>query len=81
MGSSEIRDMGWWKSISVNTSEGSGIYGNILDEEVGQGTPEGATRQGGAPPRARPPPLPPPRGSSGLDSKSSGCLLVQEKSS
>ena len=46
------------------------------------GVTEGAHKVTGAPyPRAPPPPLWPPRGSSVLHSKSPGCLMVQEKSS
>ena len=58
-------------------------FGNICEYIGGRtrsGGSGGAHKVGGAPPRAHPPPLSPPHGSSDLNSKSPGCLLVQEKS-
>ena len=54
-------------------------------QSIGDGPEESqGTHKGGGcalPPSARPPSLWPPHGSSDLISKSTGCLLVQEKSS
>ena len=82
MGSHGYRRLRRWKSVFVDTSGGLGIYVNIQAKELGQGRHGGPTRLGAHPtPWARPPSLWPPRGSSDLHSNSSGCLLVQEKSS
>ena len=83
MGSHGNKRLRQWKSVSLDASGGLGIFSNIQEEDLGQGVYEGPTRSGGGalPPWARPPPLWPPRGSSDLHSKSSGCLLVQNKSS
>ena len=78
-GSREYKRLGLWKQFFVVLLDGFGVRRYIQAKEVGQGSHEGPTRQG-APPRARPPPLPPPHGSSDLHSKYPGSLIVQEKS-
>ena len=83
MGSHRYRRLRWWKSVFVALFDGFGIYDNIQAGEIGRCSHEGPTRVEGAPypPWERPPSLWPPRGFPDVYSKSSGCLLVQEKSS
>ena len=78
VGSHGNRGLRWRKSIFVDASVGLGIFVNLQAKEQGQGVLEGA--RGPAPLGARPRGLSPPRGSSHLDSKSYGCISVQEKS-
>ena len=64
-----------------NETFGSVIFGTNVIQRTWSGrqaTNEAATRQGGTPtPLGVPSPLSPPRGSSNLNSKSLGYLLVQ----
>ena len=49
MGSHGNRSLWQWKSVFVDAFGGLEIYVNIQDEELGQGSHEGSTRQGSAP--------------------------------
>jgi hypothetical protein len=66
----------WWTLLVLG--EYFGIYGAKIRVE---GLPRGPRARGRAPPRVRPVGLWAPRESSDPLPKSSGCLLVQEKSS
>ena len=82
IGSHGYRRLRWWKSVFVSLFVGYGMYENIQAEEIDWWSHEGPRRVGAHPtPWARPPSLWSPRGFSDLHSKSSGCLLVQKKSS
>ena len=76
MGSHGYRRLRWWRSVFMALLVGFGIFENIQEEEIGLCSHEGPTSVG-----ARPPTLWPSLGFSDLPSKSSRCLLVQEKSS
>ena len=65
-----------WKSVFMDASSGSGIYVNIQEEELDQGSPEGPTRVG-----ARPPASWLPRCFLDVHSKSPGLRFFQKRSS
>ena len=82
MGSHGYRRLRRWKSLFVDASIGLGIYGYIQAKNQARRCTMGPQGWGRAlPPWAHPSSLWLPRGFSDLHSKSSGCLLVQEKSS
>ena len=82
MGSHGYRRLWWWKSVFVDASGGLGIFVKYMPKNQVREVTRGPQGWGAPyPPWACPPSLWTPCGFSDLHSKSSGCLLVQEKSS